>query len=336
MTLAPEVQELLAWDQALGTRIDCLDAPSQRRVIRQALGELVDHYRMTAADVARVEEYDVPVDGANLPMRVYTPLGDGPHGAFFHIHGGGFTLGGIDWPVNHIKCAHICANAGCVVTTVDYRLAPESPYPAAIEDCYAALLWLADNATSLGIDPKRTAIGGESAGGNLATVVALIARDRNGPSLTSQVLEVPVADMSDQRTSQPSMTRFGHGYGLDSSVIEAFIDAYLPDQADRQTAYASPLHALDLDEVAPAHVITAEYDPLRDGAEAYASRLREAGVPTTLHRFNGHTHGSSLLWQTWAPAESWMGYVVSAIRAATAPRNGAHSLPDDRRCDQAR
>ena len=321
MTLAAEVQELLAWDRALGAHIKGLNTRDQRLVLRRGVDELVDRYGMTAPDVANVEEYDVPVEGANLRLRVYTPLGDGPHGVFFHIHGGGFTLGGIDWPVNHIKCAHICASAGCVVTTVDYRLAPEFPYPAAIEDCYASLIWLVDNAISLGIDSTRTAVGGESAGGNLAAAVAMIARDRSGPSLTSQVLEVPVADMSKQRTSQPSMTLFGKGYGLDSSVIDAFVAAYLPNHSDRQMPYASPLHATDLRGVAPAHLITAEFDPLRDGGEAYASRLREAGVPTTLQRFDGHTHGSSILWQTWEPAASWMEHVVSAIRAETSPRN---------------
>jgi acetyl esterase len=314
--LEAEVRELLAWDQALGLRIKGLALPEQRRLLRDAVAEFVNGHGMAAPAVARVDDYDVPVQGASLRLRVYSPPGTGPHPVFFHIHGGGFTLGGIDWAVNHVKCAHICAKAGCVVATVGYRLAPESPYPTATEDCYASLLWLVDNASSLGLDTRRIAVGGESAGGNLAAAVALMTRDRGGPRLCLQMLEVPVADMSEQARLQPSMTLFGNGYGLDTAVIEEFVEAYLPRPADRQSRYASPLCATDLTDLAPAHVITAEYDPLRDGGEAYAARLQEAGVRTTLHRFNGQTHGSSVLWQTWAPAGAWMREVVASIRAA--------------------
>lgn len=316
-TLAPEVRELLAWDERLGRRLRDLSISEQRQTIRAALDELIEHLGMTAPDVAEIGEHDVPVDGATIRLRTYTPRGREPRGAFFHIHGGGFTLGGIDWAVNHLKCAHIAANAGCVVTTVDYRLAPEHPYPTAPRDCYAALLWVVEHAASLGVDPARIAVGGESAGGNLAAVTALTARDLGGPPLALQLLEVPVTDMSQESRHRPSMELFGAGYGLDTAAIGGFTQLYLPAAEDREEPYASPLIAADLTGVAPAHILTAEFDPLRDSGEAYADRLHSAGVTTTLRRFDGHTHGSSVLWQTWNPAGEWMTDVVAALRAAT-------------------
>ena len=316
-TLAPEVQELLAWEARLGTRLRDLSITEQRQVIRAALDELVEYLGMTEADVAEISEHDVPVDGATIRLRSYTPTGrHEPRGAFFHIHGGGFTLGGIDWAVNHLKCAHIAANAGCVVTTVDYRLAPEHPYPTAPRDCYAALLWVVEHAASLGVDPARIAVGGESAGGNLAAATALMARDLGGPRLVLQLLEVPVTDMSQESRRSPSMKLFGVGYGLDAASIEAFTNAYLPTAEAREESYASPLIADDVAQVAPAHILTAEFDALRDSGEAYADRLDRAGVTTTLRRFEGQTHGSSVLWQTWNSAAEWMADVVSAVHAA--------------------
>lgn len=323
--LTPEIRELLAWDQALGRRVAGLAIPEQRRIIRDAVAEFVERAGATVPDIASIDDYGVPVGAGSVRLRVYTPYGKGPHGAFFHVHGGGFTLGGIDWVVNHIKCAHLCATAACVVTTIDYRLAPEFPYPTAIEDCYTSLLWVARNAKRLRIDTNRIAVGGESAGGNLAAVLALMARDRGGPGLALQLLEVPVVDMSARAFSQPSMMLFGEGYGLDTAAIEAFTDAYLPNPADRKSGYASPYLATDLSGLAPAHLITAEFDPLRDAGEAYAVRLQQAGVPTTLHRSAGHTHGSSVLWRTWAPAGAWMDELTSTLRSYLSVVSGAFS-----------
>jgi acetyl esterase len=321
--LAPEVQALLAWDRALGQRVEALPIAEQRAAIREAVDEFIELRATSAAHVAATDEYEVPVDGATLRMRVYTPGGKASFGAFFHIHGGGFTLGGIDWAVNHAKCAYICAAARCVVTSIEYRLAPEFPYPTAAEDCYAALLWLVEHASRLRIDTRRIVVGGESAGGNLAAVTALMARDRKGPNLALQLLEVPVVDMSARSGTSPSMRLFGDGYGLDTPAIEAFVDAYLPNAADREEAYASPLRAANLTGVAPAHVITAEYDPLRDAGEAYARRLQEAGVMVSVCRFSGQTHGSSVLWSTWEPSGNWMDKIVRAVRDATRGRIAA-------------
>ena len=318
MELSPEVRKLLEWDRALGQRIEQLSVNDRRTAVRIAVDELVARRTVqTEPRVADVRDFALPVCAGKVRLRVYLPPGQRARGAFFHIHGGGFMLGGIDWAVNHAKCLHIAAAARCVVTTVDYRLAPEFPYPTAVEDCYAALLWLGENASEFGIDKGRIVVGGESAGGNLSAVMALMARDRHGPSLALQLLEVPVVDMGDRFDAHPSMKLFGNGYGLDTLGIESFVDAYLPNLRDRREPYASPLLAPDLTNVAPAHVITAEFDPLRDAGEAYARRLREAGVATVLQRFAGQTHGSSVLWDTWAPAGEWMDSVVAAIRAAT-------------------
>jgi acetyl esterase len=317
MSLAPEIRELLAWDERLARRLDGRSHAEQQAIVFEALEERARETGLRFANVERVEDIRVRAAGGDVRLRVYTPFGAPPHPAFLHFHGGGFVGGSIDWSHNHAKCAHICAHAGCVVATVDYRLAPDHPYPAAPEDCYAALCWLAGHANELAVDPTRIVVGGESAGGNLAAVTALMSRDRDGPPLTLQLLEVPVTDMSDGASVFTSIDLYGHGYGLDRTTIESFQDAYLPQRRLRTEPYASPLRAGDLRGVAPAHILTAEYDPLRDSGEAYARRLQEAGVATTLHRYRGHTHGSSALWQTWHPARVWIDEVVAAIRNAT-------------------
>jgi acetyl esterase len=316
MTISPEIQELLAWDKAIGARCTGLSVEEQRAVIHDALEQRAAETGLVVEAVARVEDLAVPVGGDSIRLRVYTPFGEGPHPAFVHIHGGGFVNGSIDWIYNAAKCAHICVAVGCVVATAEYRLAPEFPFPTAAEDCYSVLCWLVGRAHDLAIDPARVAVGGESAGGNLAAVVALMARDRGGPALSLQLLEVPVTDMSEGSREHASLELFGDGYGLDRENIEGFTADYLPALSDRESSYASPLRASDLGGLPRAHVMTAEFDPLRDSGEAYARRLEEAGVETTLHRFAGQTHGSSSLWQSWAPARAWMDEAVDAIRDA--------------------
>lgn len=319
MLLAAEIQELLAWEADLGRRLDGLPYEQQQTVVRDALEDRARVTGLVVAEVARREDVTVPAGDAEIRARVYTPFGSAPHGAFLHLHGGGFVGGSIDWMFNDAKCAHICASAGCVVVTVEYRLAPQHPYPTAPEDCYAALLWLGAHAAELGVDLSRIAVGGESAGGNLAAVTALVARDRKGPPIALQLLEVPVTDMSRSAESFASLEQFGTGYGLDRTSIESFQDAYLPNLDLRLEAYASPLQAADLRGLPRAHVLTAELDPLRDSGEAYARRLQDAGVMTTLHRYEGQTHGSSSLWQSWTPAALWMDEVVGAIRNVVSP-----------------
>jgi acetyl esterase len=315
-SLAGPVRELLDWDADLGQSLAGLEIGEQRPLVAAALADHARHHDVPVALVGAIQEFTVPVGGAEIRLRLYTPSGHGQWPIFFHIHGGGFTLGSIDWVYNHAKCAHVCAAVGCAVATVEYRLAPESPFPTAPEDCFTALQWVVSNATTLGVDPARLAIGGESAGGNLAGVVALMSRDRGGPVLALQLLEVPVADMSDESSDHPSFADFGEGFGLDGTGIQTFQDQYLPPGVDRRAPYVSPLLARDLTNLPRAHILTAEFDPLRDGGEAYACKLIAAGVPTTVHRHLGQTHGSAVLWSTWEPAASWMSEVVAALRVA--------------------
>jgi acetyl esterase len=313
VTVAPEIQSLIDWSKAVNDQHADLPLPQLRQVLRDEFNAELRRRGGVVEQVAAINDDVVAVADGEIAVRAFTPPGAGPHPVFLHLHGGGFMFGTIDSLFNDAKCAHICRAAACVVITVEYRLAPEFRFPTAPEDCYAALLWTAEHATRLEIDPALIAIGGESAGGNLAAVVALMARDRGGPSLALQLLEVPVTDISDTAAGHPSIGLFAEGYGLDRAAMDNFSRAYLADPADGANPYASPLRASDLAGVAPAHVLTAEYDILRDGGEAYAGRLERAGVETTLHRFSGHTHGSATLWQTWEPARAWMTNVTDAL-----------------------
>ena len=318
MTIAPEIRSLLEWGTTVNEGIISLPLPERRAAIRDELDRELRRRGVTVEPVAAIEDERIAVAGGEILVRLFVPDGPGPHPVFIHFHGGGFVFGTIDSLVNDAKCAHICRAAECVVATVEYRLAPEHRFPTAAEDCYAALRWTVANAGSLDLDPVRVAVGGESAGGNLAAVVSLIARDRGGPPLALQLLEVPVTDISHRSADHPSVALFGEGYGLDRVDMEFYANEYLADPADASSPYASPLLADDLTGLAPAYVITAEYDMLRDSGEAYARRLDDAGVESMLHRRLGHNHGSSVLWQTWPPAREWMDEVVSALRRAFA------------------
>jgi acetyl esterase/lipase len=319
VTIAPEIRSWLDWGSAVGETIATLPFPERREPLRDALDEELRRRGITVEPVGAVSEHRIRVAGGEIRARVFTPHGSGPRPAFVHFHGGGFVLGTIDSLFNEAKCARVCNGARCAVVTVEYRLAPEHRFPTAPDDCYAALLWTVENAARLGVDPERIAVGGESAGGNLAAVVALMARDRGGPRLSLQLLEVPVTDLGDGAGDYPSVALFGEGYGLDRVAMDAYAESYLASPSDGSDPYSSPLHAPDLRGVAPAHVLTAEYDILRDSGEAYARRLADAGVETTLHRRLGHTHGSSALWQWWGPAREWMDEVVDTLERALHP-----------------
>ncbi|MEV6924851.1 alpha/beta hydrolase [Dactylosporangium sp. NPDC051485] len=205
------------------------------------------------------------------------------------IHGGGFVLGDVDGDLE--TAAGIAVGAGAVVVSVEYRLAPEHPFPAPVEDCYAALRWTAEHADELGIDLNRLAVGGLSAGGGLAAAVALLARDRGGPSLCFQLLDIPEVD---DRLSTPSMKQFTDTplWNLPNAILSW--EAYLgPDRDGDTSPYAAPARATDLRGLPPAYVVTCEFDPLRDEGIEYGQRLMQAGVPTELHHYPGTFHGSS-------------------------------------------
>jgi acetyl esterase len=235
--------------------------------------------------VARVEDRRIPGPGGEIPLRIYTPEGDGPRPGIVFFHGGGWVIGNLD---THDGTARKLANAsGCTVVSVDYRLAPEHRFPAAAEDCHAALAWTAAHAAELGLRADALAVAGDSAGGNLAAVTALMARER-GPALRFQLLVYPVT-APDFDTA--SYRENAEGYLLTRDTMRWFWDQYAPEPAQRRNPWAAPLVAADLSGLPPALVITAEYDPLRDEGEAYARRLREAGVRAELRRYDGMIHG---------------------------------------------
>jgi acetyl esterase len=318
-SIAPEIQSVLDWEKRVGEQYAGLDVPRRRKALLEEHDRELRRRGVVVEQVAAVAEHRIPVAAGEIRVRVYTPPGARPHPVFLHFHGGGFVFGTIDSVFNDAKCAHICIRTPCVVATVEYRLAPEHRFPTAVEDCYAALCWIVEHAAQLDVDAARVAVGGESAGGNLAAAVALMSRDRGAPTLALQLLEVPVTDVSEGFAAQPSVGLFADGYGLDRAAMEEFNRSYLADVADGLDPYASPLLAPDLGGVAPAHVLTAEFDVLRDGGEAYARRLEQAGVETALHRGLGHTHGSSGLWQEWQPARAWMDEAVAALHDALHP-----------------
>jgi acetyl esterase len=281
-------------DQETRTLLEAMDAqggpPLESMTVeeaRRAIRALCDELGGPPEQVARVEDIGIPGPHGVIPARVYSPAGDGPRPGFVHLHGGGWVLCDLDcYDVNSRAIAN---RAGAVVVAVDYRLAPEHRYPAGVEDCFAATVWVAQNAALLGIDPCRIAVGGDSAGANLAAAVALRARDEGGPALALQVLAYGAFNIQSLDTS--SYEEFAEGYFLTRAMAEWFQDQYIRRPEDRIDPYASPLLAKDLHGVAPALFITAECDVLRDEGEAYARRLEEAGVPVVSTLYPGTIHG---------------------------------------------
>jgi len=223
-----------------------------------------------------------------IPLRLYRGLGTAAGVSLpvlVYFHGGGWTVGDLD--THDIVCRTLANKALCAVIAVDYRMGPEHKFPAAVEDCIAATRWVAEHGTALGVDAARIAVGGDSAGGNLATVVAIALRDAGGPPLTFQALAYPATD---QRMNSDSHAKFGEGYLLTRNNMIWFRDNYLAP-ADYDDWRASPLLAADLARLPPAHIITAGYDPLLDEGRAYSERLVAAGVPVVYECFEGMAHG---------------------------------------------
>jgi acetyl esterase len=253
---------------------------------RQAAETMFAAFRGTPKDVARVTDMEIPGPAGDIRMRVYTPSVNGPFGCLVFFHGGGWVIGSIE--THDVVCREFSAGAGVVTVSVDYRLAPEHRFPSAADDCYAATKWISDNARSINVDSNRIAVGGDSAGGNLAAVVAQMARDRGGPKIAFQLLIYPATNCADETPSQREFAK--DGYILSRADMEWFYGHYLA-AADKLNPYACPAVAKNLAGLPPAYVMTAAIDPLRDEGEAYGAKLCEAGVKVKVKRYEGVCHG---------------------------------------------
>jgi acetyl esterase len=266
--------------------------------------------------VGDIENFAIGGPDGPLPVRVYAPEeGEEPYGVFVTFHGGGWVVGSLD---THDPVCRALANAAeCLVVSVEYRLAPEHPFPAAVEDCYAAVEWAAAYADELGGDPECIAVGGDSAGGNLTAAVTLAVRDRDGPDLCHQSLVYPSVNSPALETFD-SYEENAEGYLLERRSAEWYYERYLQRPTDARNEYAAPLLARDLSDLPPATVITAGFDPLRDEGFAYADRLNAAGVAVTHEHFEGMIHGFLNLVDTVDRSRDAIAVLADDLEAAFA------------------
>ncbi|WP_330254582.1 alpha/beta hydrolase [Nocardia sp. NBC_00565] len=309
MPLKPEARVIVdlaaASFPALGTEV--LDAAQARRILAARPAAPVD-----PIPVERVEERWVPgPPGApQVRVRVYRPAGTELPVVVF-CHGGGFVICGLD---SHDQLCRAMSNGvGAIVVSVDYRQAPEHRFPAAAEDAYAVLEWVAAQARTFGGDPERIAVAGDSSGGNLAAVTALMARDRNGPAIVHQLLVYP---MLDPARDTESYRDNANGYFVTDDHLRWYWEQYLGSDGDAANPYAVPSRATDLSGLPPAYVITAEFDPLRDEGEEYGARLRAAGVQTVVVRYDGEFHGFFSMADHLPDAKEATAQAFSALRRA--------------------
>jgi acetyl esterase len=251
------------------------------------------------------------IDAGGVPVRLYRPQGAGPLPLHVHFHGGGFVFGSALSGQFDTMLSKRAARSGALVASVEYRLAPEHRFPAGVEDSYAALAALVARAAQLGVATDAVSVGGISSGGNFAAAVALMARDRGGPRLVLQLLEIAGTDLT---KSSHAWRNFSPGHDTTRERDLAMVDLYLPDVASRGHPYASPLLAPDLSGLPAAYVMNAEFDPRRDECEAYVARLRDAGVEAVARTMLGHVHGSMAL-RDWAPAQSWETEAIGVLAA---------------------
>lgn len=276
-----EVRELL---RQLETGSEPLHTLSVAEARRQQKGALTGGDDVEPVDTVR--DMAVPVAEREIPVRVYRPSGTEPHPVVVFFHGGGWVLGDLD---THDTLCRVLTNAtNAIVISVEYRLAPENPFPAAVEDCYETVAWVAENVESLGATPEQLAVAGVSSGGNLAAAVTHLANDEDGPEIDYQVLMCPVTDFA---FDTESYAENKEGYLLSEADMRWFWRHYLPHPLCGNNPYASPLRACDFSAVPPATVLTAGFDPLRDEGRRYAERLRDAGVPVQYRNYEQMIHG---------------------------------------------
>jgi acetyl esterase len=281
--LHPQIQKALEAMARLDLKPIEAMTPAEARV---QMEQMAASRKAETLAVARVEDRAIPGPAGEIPVRIYWPNAAGPRPAIVYYHGGGHVIGSLD--SHDLIARNLCGGAEAVIVSVDYRMGPEHRFPAAVDDSMAALDWVHANAASIGADPDRLGVHGDSAGANLAAVVALIARDRGGPKLRLQSLVYPVADF---RMGSESYTKYATGCGiLTAGAMHWFRSHYLRTLDDATDWRASPLLAPDLTGVAPAIVIAAECDVLHDEGLAYGERLKAAGVPVERHEYAGMIH----------------------------------------------
>jgi acetyl esterase len=285
MSLDPDNQQVLEMMKAAGRPpVADLQPDEARKMYRASRGAL----QPDLPDMAELRDLAAPGPAGTIPLRLYRGMGTkpGPLPVLVFYHGGGYVIGDLD--THDYVCRKIANVAQCCVIAVDYRLAPEHRFPAAVEDSAAALRWIVREANSLSIDPSRVAVGGDSAGGNLSANMAHLARDGDVPSLCFQMLLYPGTDMS---MSQPSYGRDFTQFPLSVEAVKYFIGHYLRDKNDYVDPRAAPLLAVNFKELAPAFILTAGYDPLVDEGMAYARKLEDSGARVTLVHMSDQMHG---------------------------------------------
>jgi len=311
IALDPQMKIILDAFNAAGPMFLRAETAEQARAKMRAL---LEANQIPAPAIYRVEDRHIAGADGQIAARIYTPEGSPPMGVLVYFHGGGWVLGDLE---SHDRVCRALANgAGCVVVSIDYRLAPEHVFPAGAMDCYAATQWVAENAASFGADRSRMAVGGDSAGGNLAAAVSLMARDRGGPAINFQLLLYPVPDCALDTPSQKEFTE--DGYVLSRADMEWFWKNYLDRAAEKNNPYACPLRAKNLSGLPPALVLTASHDPLRDEGERFAERLIAAGVKVTCTRYEGVTHGFVSFADALDKGKEGIRQAADALKAAFA------------------
>ena len=254
---------------------------------REQLMQTVKKFSDVPVQLPKIINQTIPGPAGEIPIRIYIPEESKVLPVTLFYHGGGWVQGNLDSHDNVVR--YMAARSGSILVAVDYRLAPENPFPAAVEDAYAALKWVAGNAKLFSGDPSKIAVMGDSAGGNLSAVVSLMARDKNGPKISRQILVYPATNLKTLDTD--SYMFFGEGFMLTRKEIEWFRAHYLPNKSDWSNPMASPLLAKDHSNLPPATIITAQMDPLSDEGKQYADKLEQSGVEVRYHRFEGMIHG---------------------------------------------
>ncbi len=307
--LHPDSEELLRRADELGLLSDAELTIDEARELELRERELMG----PSQAVGDVRDATAPGPGGPVPIRIYTPHGNAPFPLLLFFHGGGWVMGSLAHA--DVSCRSLAASSGHVVVSVGYRLAPEHPFPAPLDDCYAATKWVEENRELLYADAAPLAVAGNSAGGNLTAAVALLARDTGGPEIGVQVLLFPALDPA---LTSRSHEEFAEGYWLTREDMRRFWELYLGGRGPADAPYASPNCVDDLRNLPPAFVATAEFDVLRDEGEDYAARLQDAGVPVRLSRYPGMLHS---FWE-YAGVVKDSALVTAEIAAALGATKG--------------